>query len=166
MDEQTTTINDEELAGVLKEFYTTGGTLGAIRGIGEEELEAVYLMAYNFYTNGKFKDAEKAFKFLCFYDHMEKKYFIGLAATRQMMKLYPGAVQAYAYASLLDVGDPMPSLHAADCFLAEGKYAEAQSALSATVHWAGEKEEYKPVKERAETLLALLEQGQKEESEQ
>lgn len=147
----------EDYKDIVETFLTKGGTMADIRGLSDEDMDVIYSMAYSLYNHGKYKESEDVFKFLCFMDHMERKYLMGLAACRQMRKNYEGAVQAYSLAAVYDVEDPKAHLHAGDCFLALGRYAEAESALSAAVHWAGEKPEHQESKNRAQSLLGLLE---------
>jgi hypothetical protein len=56
---------------------------------------------------------------------------MGVGAVRQVRKDYSGAVQAYGYASFLDLSNPKPQLHAAECFLAVGDKRNAASSLEA-----------------------------------
>ena len=147
----------EDYKDIVETFLTKGGTLADIRGLSDEDMDVIYGMAFNLYNHGKYKDSEDVFKFLCFMDHMERKYLMGLAASRQMQKNYEGAVQAYSLAAVYNIEEPKAHLHAGDCFLALGRYAEAESALTAAVHWSADKAEHEDTKSRAETLLGLLE---------
>ena len=54
-----------------------------------------------------------------------------MGAVRQVKKDFTGAVQAYGYASFLDLKNPKPQLHAAECFLAMGDKDNALSCLAA-----------------------------------
>ncbi|MBK8896534.1 MAG: SycD/LcrH family type III secretion system chaperone [Candidatus Competibacteraceae bacterium] len=154
--EQAIGFGTEELGKVVDALLATGGTLGAIRGLDHQDFEAIYSVGYSLYNQGKYADAEHLFKFLCFYDHLEKKNWMGLGSSRQMCKDFDGAIQAYSYMALLDVANPYPPLHAGDCYLALGKLEEAESGFFAAVHWAGDKPEYKAARSRAEVLLQAV----------
>ncbi|CAM2005062.1 SycD/LcrH family type III secretion system chaperone [Acanthopleuribacter pedis] len=156
----------DDYKDIVETFLTKGGTLADIRGLSAEDMDVIYSMAFNLYNHGKYKDAEDVFKFLCFMDHMERKFLMGLAACRQMQKNYEGAVQAYSLAAVYDIEDPKAHLHAGDCFLALERYAEAESALAAAIHWAGDKPENKESKDRAQSLLDLLQRKPNEEEKQ
>ncbi|MBF0103143.1 MAG: SycD/LcrH family type III secretion system chaperone, partial [Desulfobacterales bacterium] len=145
------------------EFIKKGASFKDLRGLTDKDMEAIYSLGYTAYNNGKFEDAMKVFKFLSFYDHMQKKYWMGLAGCRQMLKDYAGAVQAYAYIAILDVSDPKVHLHAADCLMALKSYKEAESALLAAVHWAGDQSGYADVKNRALAVLQVLKRTETEE---
>ncbi|MBK8508178.1 MAG: SycD/LcrH family type III secretion system chaperone [Candidatus Competibacteraceae bacterium] len=153
---QAIDFGTDELGKFVENYLASGMTLGEIRGLGRQDFEAIYSVGYSLYNQGKYADAESMFKFLCFYDHLEKKHWMGLGSSRQMCKDYEGAVQAYSFLALLDVANPYPPLHAGDCYLALGKLDEAESGFSAAIHWAGDKPEYKATRSRAEVLLQAV----------
>jgi type III secretion system low calcium response chaperone LcrH/SycD len=123
-------INVDEFKGTAQKFLE-GATVKELKGISNDELEAVYSLAFNYYRTGKFDEAEKLFNFLALFDHLNPKFWIGVGAVRQVKKDYSGAVQAYGYASFLDLSNPKPQLHAAECFLAMGDKRNAASSLEA-----------------------------------
>ncbi len=50
---------------------------------------------------------------------------------QQVRKDYQGAIASYGYSSFLDLSNPKPQLHAAECFLALGDKVNAASSLMA-----------------------------------
>ena len=80
---------------------------------------------------GKFNEALKLFQFLVLFDHLNKKYWMGLGAVQQVLKDFQGAIVSYGYSSFLDLKNPKPQFHAAECFLAMGDRRNAASALFA-----------------------------------
>ena len=149
-------FNEVELEGIMEQFLVQGATLKDARGLSEREMETIYTMGYTLYSQCKYQDAERVFKFLCVYNHLERKYFMGLAACRQMLKDFQGAVHAYTQAVILDVEEPDAHLYAAECLLAQKSEVNAESALFAAIYWAGDRPECAAVKRRAQTLLDLL----------
>lgn len=145
-----------EMDKFVENFLATGGTLGEIRGLDRQDFETLYSVGYNLYNQGKYAAAENLFKFLCFYDHLEKKNWMGLGSCRQMRKDFDGAIQAYSFLALLDVANPYPPLYAGDCYLTLGKLEEAESGFFAAIHWADDKPEYKAARSRAEVLLQAV----------
>ena len=123
-------LTEAQITESAKKF-TEGATIKELRGISNNELEAVYSLAFNYYRTGKFDEAEKLFNFLALFDHLNQKYWMGVGAVRQVKKDFSGAVQAYGYASFLDLSNPKPQLHAAECFLAMGDKRNAASSLEA-----------------------------------
>ena len=123
-------MTQAEIEQASKKFLD-GATIKELKGITNDEMEAVYSLAFNYYRTGKFDDAEKLFNFLALFDHLNQKFWMGVGAVRQVKKDFPGAVQAYGYASFLDLANPKPQLHAAECFLAMGDKRNAASSLEA-----------------------------------
>ena len=124
------TMTQAQIEEAAKKFMN-GSTIKELKGIKNEELEAVYSLAFNFYRSGKYDEAEKLFNFLALFDHLNQKFWMGVGAVRQVKKDYAGAVQAYGYASFLDLKNPKPQIHAAECFLAMGDKRNAASSLEA-----------------------------------
>ncbi len=146
----------EKTAALIQEVLENGGTLGDLKGFTPEEMEAVYSLAYNLHQQGRFEEAEKLFQFLCFYEHLDKRFWMGLGACRQQLKRHREAIEAYSVLGMLDMENPYPPLHAADCYVALGDMEKAESALEAALHWSGERPEYAEVKSRAGLLLRAI----------
>ena len=78
-----------------------------------------------------YDEAYKLFQFLVLFDHLNAKYWMGLGAVQQVLKDYQSAVVSYGYCSFLNLENPKPQLHAAECFLALGDKVNAASSLEA-----------------------------------
>ena len=124
-------IDTAKIAERVKSIMKDGATLKQLKGITNAELEAVYSLAFGYYRTAKFDEALKLFQFLVLFDHLNKKYWMGLGAVQQVLKDYQNAVVSYGYCSFLDLENPKPQLHAAECFLALGDKRSAASALYA-----------------------------------
>ncbi len=107
------------------------GTVREMKGITDAEMEAIYSMGFSFYNTGRYDDAEKVFRFLVLFDHLNARYWTGLGAVFQVKKNYAEAITAYGYASFLDLKNPKPQYLAAECFLALGDKTNALSAIAA-----------------------------------
>lgn len=153
----------EDLDYVIDEFLSTGGVFKYVHGITDKEMEATYAVAYNLYSAGKYEESLKVFKFLCFYDHMERKYWLGQGAAQQMLGRHEQAVQSYSYAALLDIKDPRPPMHAADCYMSLGNWEAAQSALHCVIEFSGDDPTKKSYRDRAEALLSMMKEKQEKE---
>ena len=127
----TAEITQDQIAAAARQFVNDYATLGELKGISREELEAVYSLGFTHYRTGRYEDASKLFQFLVLFDHLNPKYWLALGAVQQVAKDYKGAIASYAYASFLDLENPKPQLHAAECFLALGDRENAASALLA-----------------------------------
>ncbi len=124
-------IDAAKITERVKALIEEQATLKQLKGVTNDELEAVYSLAFSYYRTGKFEEALKLFQFLVLFDHLNAKYWFGLGAVQQVLKDYQGAVVSYGYCSFLKLDNPKPQLHAAECFLALGDKRNAASALEA-----------------------------------
>ena len=120
----------DRIADAAKKF-ANGATLKEVRGITNDELEAVYSLGFGYYNTGKYEDAQKIFEFLVLFDHLNTKYWFALGAVQQARKDYQKAIASYGYSSFLDLENPKPQYHAAECYIALGDKANAASAIVA-----------------------------------
>ena len=130
-------MTEEKIAEAAKAF-ATGATLKEVRGITNDELEAVYSLGFGYYNTGKFEDAQKLFEFLVLFDHLNTKYWFALGAVQQARKDFQKAIASYGYSSFLDLENPKPQFHAAECYLALGDKANAASAVMALEQYCPE----------------------------
>lgn len=142
-----------ELGQVMQTFVEGNHRFMELKGLSMEDMEAIYATAYTLYDGGRYADAEKVFKALCLFDHMERKHWMGLGSTRQMLKNYQGAIDAYGMAVILNVHDPLAPLQSAECHLALGNVEPAKNALECAIEYAGNNHK---AKARAEALLSFL----------
>ena len=124
-------IDTEKIAEGIRSLVRDKATLKQIKGVTNDELEAVYSLAFGYYRTGKYDEALKLFQFLVLFDHLNAKFWFGLGATQQAVKDYQGAVASYGYCSFLNLENPKPQYHAAECFLAIGDKRNAASSLEA-----------------------------------
>jgi type III secretion system low calcium response chaperone LcrH/SycD len=135
-----------------------GGTWKDVAGLGEAEMEAIYGLAYGQYQQGRFEDADKTFRVLCFHDHRNPRYWLGLGATRQQLKDYEGAIAAYSMLAEMGGNDPLAPLYAAECYIAVGLFDEAIDGLEAALDWAANAQDPQAVIRHVEVLYTALEQ--------
>lgn len=150
------TVTEEKVVAALKEFGD-GATLRAMRGISNEEMEAIYAMGVNFYKAGNYEDAEKVFKFLTMYDHLNSRYWTAMGSLRQVQRKFAEAVEAYRFASFLDLENPKPMYYAAECLLALGQKPAALEALAALQKYAPKTDKGRTFLAKGEALKAIIE---------
>ena len=127
-------LTDGELLTVealTEKCLMEGATLADVQGYTEDEMEAVYHLAYNAYRQGKYADARKLFQFLALNDHVESRFWMGLAATCQVSGEYRQAVAAYEMAAVLEATNPWPPFHAGECYMAMNDWERSAKALQA-----------------------------------
>ena len=127
--------DNAEIAKAAKALIQGEATLKQLKGVTNDELEAVYSLAFGYYPTGKFDEAQKLFQFLVLFDHLNAKFWFGLGAVPQAQKDFKNAVVSYGYCSFLKLDNPKPQLHAAECFLAMGDKRGAASALEALAEY-------------------------------
>ena len=131
-----TTVSEADVARLNEfqekamEVLAGGGTLADLRGLGEQDIETIYSIGFNFYNQAKYEQAEPMFQFACLYSHLERRYWMALGNCRQMLKNYQGAIDSYGFAFMLDPKDPWPCIQTAVCYLAQGNKELAGESLS------------------------------------
>jgi secretion system chaperone SscA len=153
---------EEEWKEVLQKFGANGRTFRDFTQLTPESMEVIYMVAYNQYNAGKFKEAESIFRLLAMLNHFEAKYWKGLGASREAKRDYAGALQAYGYLGVMDIHDPYPPFQAAKCFVALGKAAEAEAGLRAAVFNSENKPEHVALHLQAKGLLELVQNARKD----
>lgn len=156
-------IMNKELADLIASFSENSGS-GKTQKLTGTALDELYVMAYNFYNNGKYEDAQHCFRMLVTADEHSPKYWIGLGATHQMLKEYKDAIGAYALASLLDKTNPYIHLYAAECFFALQQGPQGLNALKAVDQLAKGQEQYAQLISRVALLRKTWKEQQRQES--
>ena len=118
----------ERMKGVI-EGFAAGKTVAEMRGLSPDEVEAIYSLGYTYYQVGKLDEAEKVFRFVCFMDHLDGKYWLALGAVLQSKRQLDEAVKVYANILLMNMNEPRAYYRIAECKLALGNRDEAREAL-------------------------------------
>lgn len=150
------TTSKQTVSNPLEQLLTSGVPLKTIQGVNDDVMETIYATAFNLYQGKNITKATKLFQFLCVYDHLEFKYFLGLAACMQAKKSYVEACQLYSYAALLELEDPRPPYHGGICYLAQGDFEKAESGFLAAVQWAEKSGHYPKILADASNKLSLV----------
>lgn len=135
-------------------FLAAGGKLGDLYQYSDTDYEAVYVLGHNFYSQGRYEDALKAFGFLMTNNHWDRRFVFSFAACCQMLKRYEEAVRCYTMASVMDIDDPVPSFHTAECLIMLGMKKEAAELFAMVIDQCGP--QHVELKGRAEGLRAML----------
>ncbi|EJD6043574.1 type III secretion system translocator chaperone SicA [Providencia rettgeri] len=123
--EESQNIDMDELLGNITTALMDGATYKDIHGIPQSTMDGIYSYAYEFYQQGKLKEAETFFRFLSIYDFYNTDYVMGLAAVYQLTKRYDKATELYALAFVLAKDDYRPLFHAGQCNLMMKKSSAA-----------------------------------------
>lgn len=125
MTQSTGNITAKEMEQMILLVMNGGVTLKEVHGISDNAMENIYAHAYQCYCDGKLKEAERFFKFLCMYDLKNPDYFIGLGAVYQLMKNYLKACDIYALAYVIADKNFLPVFFSGQCQLLRGNVAKA-----------------------------------------
>ncbi|MFW1471974.1 SycD/LcrH family type III secretion system chaperone VcrH [Vibrio parahaemolyticus] len=142
----------EELLSFLEE----GGTLKMLHDVSADTIEHIYAVGYNFFQSGKIEQAAKVFQLLSMLDHYQARFFIGLGAARQELSEYLQAIDAYSYAALVDINDPRPPFHSAECHLKLEQLTEAESGFYSAKEMSAGKSQYADLHQRAGIMLEAV----------
>lgn len=112
---------------------TCGGNVENLLEFSPDALSTLYSLAFHLYQNGKHHDSKQVFRFLTLSDPLERRYWMGLASSYQMLKDYRSALECYSIAAVQDPNDPYVHLHAADCLFATGQIHTAIKTLESAI---------------------------------
>ena len=125
-------MTDEMAVRVEKlalECLEQGISIADANGYSEEEIEALYQVAYNLYQQQKHQDAKAMFHFLAMYEHTDVRFWLGLGGCCQRLKEFENAIVAYSCAALADATNPVYPFHACECYMAMEDWGAAKKAI-------------------------------------
>ncbi|WP_374608487.1 SycD/LcrH family type III secretion system chaperone [Diaphorobacter nitroreducens] len=131
-----------------------GGVIGDLLDMNELQYEALYTVGHDLYTQARYEEASKLFGFLVMHNHLERRFIMAYAAALQMARDYANAISLYTFASVLDLGDPLPGFHTAECLIGLGMRNEAREGLAIVLRECGDG--HADLRARAQALLDLL----------
>ena len=152
-------VANEKIEGIknaIDRASRKGASAKEALGLTDAMVEGIYGQAYRLYNTGKYKEAIKIFRLLLTINATEPKYAMGLAACFHMSKDYKSAVDSYSIASMIDPNSPIPLYHASDCYIKMGDPVSAIVMLETAKKRAGEKPEFKTLKDRVNMTLESL----------
>jgi type III secretion system low calcium response chaperone LcrH/SycD len=148
----------EKIPDQIADLLSTGGLIGDIFDLSELDYEAVYALGHNLYSQARYSDAMRTFGFLVIHNHLEKRFMNAFASSLQMLENYQEAIKYYSFASIMDMSDPLPTYHTAECMIALGYIKEAKEALQFVKTQAGEQKQT-VLLNRAQAMFDLLDKS-------
>lgn len=145
----------------VTESFSSGAMLGDLFEYDDRDYEAVYALGHSFYAQARYSDALKAFGFLVMNNPLERRFVNAYASSLQMQQRHEDAIAFYGLAAMMDIANPGPIFHTAECLIALGRMPEAVDALGIVVSLC-EKPDQDGLKTRAQALLDLLKAPQPE----
>lgn len=104
---------------------------GGIHAQLSEKLSDLYALAYQCYEHGKYQKAADFFHVLTRLQSQNPSYWMGLAASKEMLLQYEEALECYSVAALLDIENPTVHFSAAGCCFAMGNIEKGLQAIAA-----------------------------------
>jgi type III secretion system low calcium response chaperone LcrH/SycD len=150
------------VAEKIGEHFQKGGTLGDLRGFTDSHYELMYAKAHQLYTLEQYEEAGKVFGFLATNNPYDLRFMMGLGAALQMQGKYADAIGSYTMCIALDMQNPVPVFHVAECLSALGQTDDAKEMLAAVVERASQPA-HQALKQRAAAMLQIM-QGTGKES--
>lgn len=122
-----------------------------------EQIEVIYSVGHGLFMQGKFEQALNVFKLIMLYRPLDARNMEAYATTLKRLGRFEEAIPVFMAAMLYgEMAQPMPAVHIAECLAALGRSQESESLLRPVLDLAEMNEAYGDVRNRAETLLALL----------
>ena len=129
-------------------------TVYEARGIDRQAMDSLYMVAQRFYENGKYEDAMRIFRQLCFYNHNNVHYWLGFGYSQKMLKHYRDAMTTLSYVlAYLDDGTKNAEvyLQLAECCSFLGRNEEAKEYASEAM-----KSDDRSIRDRAGVLIEAV----------
>lgn len=131
--ESTTNINNDKNA-LWQAYLNKGGTLGNLRDMSSDQMEAMYTLGFGQFDTGHYAEALKVFRYLALLDHWNPRYFLAIGYCLYQLAQFADAIPALSYAERLDTEDPRPSLCMTECFISLKNRKLAKKALGQAVN--------------------------------
>jgi type III secretion system low calcium response chaperone LcrH/SycD len=154
--ELLTTKGLEKHKEVLLPYFAKGGTWHELLQCDPKEMESSYAHAYKLYQKAAYKEAAAAFSYLTILNPYEYNFWMGLGLSKQSDSLYEEAIVSYIAAETMDEAQPYPHLFLAQCFYALHIPEQVKERLQQTIRIAGDKKEFREVKQQAADILLNL----------
>lgn len=124
-------VGQEFLKKALRKIGQTSENQGMLppADFTGEDISLLYSLGFSLYERADYEQAKTIFQRLVLAKPHEKKFWMALGASSQMLELYEDALTAWAMASFLQDEDPFPHFHAAECLLCMGKHQDVLKAL-------------------------------------
>lgn len=119
----------------------------------------LYTTGYGLYKNGKYSDARDFFRFITLSDPTDRRSWIGLGASYQMMKLYKESIECYSVAAMQNPNDPYVHLYAAECFHYLGEKTRSVATLDSAISIAESTQASKDLVAKIKYLRGRWSQG-------
>ncbi|MBX9743171.1 MAG: SycD/LcrH family type III secretion system chaperone [Chthoniobacterales bacterium] len=152
--QSASTIAPDEL---LKKATEGNQPIYTTFGLAKKDIEALYITIHNLYERGKYQEALPLFSLMAFYDHQDKRAWMGMGNCYELLSKHAMAILNYNTVIRLDPQDPVARFRIANCWLVEKNRSQALQALDECIRLSAEKKEYSNLHENALRIREALE---------
>jgi type III secretion system low calcium response chaperone LcrH/SycD len=138
---------------MAKRVVNGESTLMSELGFGQDQMEAVYLVAYNYYNAKKYDTAARCFALLQMFNPTEYKYCLGTASSLHMLGALEPASVCYFLCCGLDQTQADPYFHLAECLIQLDQKEDALDPLETAIRLCGDNPELGAMKNKAELMM-------------
>ncbi|WP_252179392.1 tetratricopeptide repeat protein [Endozoicomonas sp. 4G] len=145
--------NAEAGKGLWQSYLRQGGTIRELKGLDQDQMEAIYQLGYSYFSIGNYPEALKVFRYLALLDHQNPRYYLGIGLALYHLNQNAAAIPALNYAEKLDSQDPRPSICMTECFirlknrnLAVKALTNAAKILKSAKGWEEQRKQAKQLK--------------------
>lgn len=153
----TEELKEPDIEKLMEDFVANkllkSETLQKAFGMTDQQLENLYRHGYELYQKDNYAESVTFFNWLVILNPFIPKYWMGLAANRQLLGQYEKALQAYSIAALEDKVDPYPHFHAYECYEAMGNREEGKNALIEAKERAGSHSIYSSLRQEIRKIM-------------
>ncbi len=145
----------EDLDSYLEDFVPNvllkSETLQEAFEVTGREMEELYKEGFDHYQTDRYTDSGTVFRWLVTLNPFMIKYWMGLAASQQLLNQDEKALHSYAVAAFLDPESPMPHYHAYECYESLNNKEDAKKALDLAYKRCLSNAEYEHMKPEIES---------------
>jgi tetratricopeptide (TPR) repeat protein len=140
---------------MMHNFYNGLSNLAQLEGLSDEEMDTVYADGYNYFIMGMYEEAKEIFQRLTAYAPYTGYFWRALAATYQVIKEYPEAIDAYNMAIENDEADIVSYVYRAESHIISGNISAGVGDLEKAITFGAGIPAQSPFVKRAERLLRI-----------
>ncbi len=141
----------------IRELHHTFSKYEFFKTVDDDQVNVMYSIGHAFFNQGKFEKALNIFKFILMYRPLDARTIEACATTFKKMGRFEEAIPTYAAALVFGgPGNPMPSMHIAECLAALGRRHDSEKILQPILDCKVIDSAYTDVHKRAENLLSML----------
>jgi len=134
-----------------------------LEGFNKSDMDALYMLANEFFRDKEYEKASMVFSHLVYYDTLNKGGFLGAGASLQQLQRHEEALKAFTAAVSLDYLDPLPFFYAVDSCIALQNIREAFKNLEQAILRSKGIPSFSAMKEKLTNIATVLKQRKEEE---